>query len=126
MKQHNLTDRPQDLTGDTQHLAGELWNHRRQCSRVVWSTRARVCVCPQKVRSMRTHGWMLLAPLTIIPLVESSGAEAGALARLAWFPSAPALPAPEGQILRAASVEELFQAATDVKTRGPKMRFQIA
>ena len=43
MKQHNLTDRPQDLTGDTQHVAGELWNHRRRRSRVFPSTRALTC-----------------------------------------------------------------------------------
>ena len=36
----------------------------------------------------------------------------------AWFPNAPPLPKPEGQIIRVSSVEELFQAAGQVKPGG--------
>jgi hypothetical protein len=35
-----------------------------------------------------------------------------------WFPKAPPLPKPDGQILRVTTVEELFQAAADVKSGG--------
>jgi len=36
----------------------------------------------------------------------------------AWFPKAPALPKPQGQVIRVDNVEQLFQAAGDVKPGG--------
>jgi len=36
----------------------------------------------------------------------------------AWFPKAPPLPEPQGEVIRVASVEQLFQAARDVKPAG--------
>ena len=38
--------------------------------------------------------------------------------RQPWFPKAPPLPKPAGEVIRAATVEELFRAAKDVKPGG--------
>ena len=35
-----------------------------------------------------------------------------------WFPKAPPLPSPTGQVIRVTNVQQLFQAARDVQPRG--------
>ncbi|TWU31142.1 hypothetical protein [Novipirellula artificiosorum] len=35
-----------------------------------------------------------------------------------WLPSAPKLPPPEGQVIRVSTVDQLFQAASDIRPGG--------
>jgi hypothetical protein len=63
----------------------------------------------------------LLATLCCVYLLSAApgpAAEPNGLAQIAWFPKAPPLPKPRGQVIRVATVDQLFQAAGDVKPGG--------
>ncbi len=53
--------------------------------------------------------WLVLGVVDVVP---------GAVPSASWFPKAPALPAPDGESIHVSNVDELFQAATDVKAGG--------
>ncbi|MBN2476160.1 MAG: right-handed parallel beta-helix repeat-containing protein [Pirellulales bacterium] len=62
--------------------------------------------------------WMAVTTtLTVTPAVAAAGAATPGLVP-AWFPKAPPLPEPAGQVIRVSTVEELFRAAEDVQPGG--------
>jgi hypothetical protein len=63
----------------------------------------------------------LAIPLTLTFLLAALPAPAADLIALLdqpWYPKAPPLPAPRGQVLRAATVDQLFRAAEEIKPGG--------
>jgi hypothetical protein len=54
----------------------------------------------------------------LIYAAPAAAAEPSGPPQIAWFPKAPPLPKPQGQVIRVESVEQLFQAAGDVKPGG--------
>jgi len=68
----------------------------------------------------------LLAPFCCVCLLYAAPGPAadpqvgtpGGPPQRAWFPKAPPLPEPQGQVIRVDNVEQLFQAAGDVKAGG--------
>src|SRR5262249_36645995 len=71
-------------------------------------------------RNERFTAMRQLRRLAIFCLLAGVGppAAAGRPPARPWFPKAPPLPAPAGQVLRAASVEGLFRAAAMVRPGG--------
>lgn len=70
------------------------------------------------MKSIPSHAaaFLVCTPLLLILLLP--GPARSAPPDFAWLPSAPRLPPPEGQVIRAATVEELFEAAKQVRPGG--------
>ncbi|HZG44237.1 MAG TPA: right-handed parallel beta-helix repeat-containing protein, partial [Longimicrobium sp.] len=70
--------------------------------------------------ALRSHGYALRNYLTLIKYAQVIDALTAAPSppRQPWFPRAPALPPPRGEVIRVSSVEELFGAAERVGRGG--------
>jgi Right handed beta helix region len=74
----------------------------------------------EKDISMRVLSCVIPACCLLVSLmgIAAAAEPAGAVPDFSWMPKAPALPAPAGEVLRVATVEELFAAAEKVKPGG--------
>ena len=70
---------------------------------------------------MKTRVSFGLALLMVMTARMASGAVPAALLNQSWYPRAPRLPAPTGQVIRVSTVRELYQAARDVQPGGTIM-----
>jgi hypothetical protein len=68
--------------------------------------------------SIRTNTLWLLYTMMVAVFVVSGANALGSPPNESWFPKAPALPKASGQVIQVTTVDELFQAAKDVKVGG--------